>query len=136
MLGTLIGVKVHIPPLEEIKHSFSLYFMVPGEYTLIAAALIDDPNDILRARAHCTSPDEPIICRGPVYHVQSTWYCLKLSFSFYFYLYLCNYIPNSRVKILIPTNLNISIVINMAISPKIRCSLLAMVQKGLAKYRS
>nr|XP_043611376.1 trafficking protein particle complex II-specific subunit 120 homolog [Erigeron canadensis] len=68
--GTLIGVMVEIPPLEEVKHSFSLYFMVPGEYTLLAAAVIDDPNDILRARARCTSPGEPIVCRGPPYHVR------------------------------------------------------------------
>ncbi|XP_071721272.1 trafficking protein particle complex II-specific subunit 120 homolog [Rutidosis leptorrhynchoides] len=68
--GTLLGVKVEIPPLEEIKHSFSLYFLVPGEYTLLAAAVIHDPNDILRTRARATSPDEPIFCRGPPYHVR------------------------------------------------------------------
>ncbi|KAJ9558991.1 hypothetical protein OSB04_013605 [Centaurea solstitialis] len=67
-LGTLIGVMVDIPPLEEIKHSFSLYFFIPGEYTLLAAAVIDEPNDILRARARAASPDEPIVCRGPPYH--------------------------------------------------------------------
>ncbi|MFS7909332.1 putative TRAPP II complex, Trs120 protein [Helianthus anomalus] len=68
--GTLNGVKVEIPPLKEIKHPFSLYFLVPGEYTLLAAAMIDDPNDILRARAHSASPDEPVFCRGPPYHVR------------------------------------------------------------------
>ncbi|XP_052626352.1 trafficking protein particle complex II-specific subunit 120 homolog isoform X2 [Lactuca sativa] len=68
--GTLIGVKVEIPPLKEIKHTFSLYFMVPGEYTLLAAAVIDEPNEILRARARSTSFDEPIVCRGPPYHVR------------------------------------------------------------------
>ncbi|KAL7187326.1 hypothetical protein ACSBR1_037401 [Camellia fascicularis] len=46
--GVLSGVTVEVPPLEEIKHSFSLYFLVPGEYTLLAAAVIDDANDILR----------------------------------------------------------------------------------------
>lgn len=44
--------------------------MVPGEYTLLAAAMIDDPNDILRARAHSACPDEPVFCRGPPYHVR------------------------------------------------------------------
>ncbi|XP_076957644.1 trafficking protein particle complex II-specific subunit 120 homolog isoform X2 [Bidens hawaiensis] len=68
--GTLNGVKVEIPPLKEIKHPFSLYFLVPGEYTLLAAAMIDDPNNVLRARAHSTSPDEPVFCRGPPYHVR------------------------------------------------------------------
>ncbi|CAH1442282.1 unnamed protein product [Lactuca virosa] len=68
--GTLIGVKVEIPPLKEIKHTFSLYFMVPGEYTLLAAAVIDEPNEILWARARSASFDEPIVCRGPPYHVR------------------------------------------------------------------
>ncbi|XP_024995624.1 trafficking protein particle complex II-specific subunit 120 homolog [Cynara cardunculus var. scolymus] len=68
--GALSGMKVDVPPLEEIKHSFCLYFLVPGEYTLLAAAVIDDPNEILRARARSSSPDEPIFCRGPPYHVR------------------------------------------------------------------
>ncbi|MFS7996795.1 putative TRAPP II complex, Trs120 protein [Helianthus anomalus] len=68
--GALSGMKVDVPPLEEIKHSFCLYFLVPGEYTLLAAAVIDDPNEILRARAPSSSPDEPIFCRGPPYHVR------------------------------------------------------------------
>lgn len=68
--GALSGMKVDVPPLEEIKHSFCLYFLVPGEYTLSAAAVIDDPNEILRARAPSSSLDEPIICRGPPYHVR------------------------------------------------------------------
>lgn len=69
-VGVLSGITVEVPPLEEIKHSFSLYFLVPGEYTLAAAAVIDDPNNILRARARTDSPDEPIFCRGPPYHVR------------------------------------------------------------------
>ncbi|GKD77879.1 trafficking protein particle complex II-specific subunit 120, partial [Tanacetum coccineum] len=68
--GALSGMKVDVPPLEEIKHSFCLYFLVPGEYTLLAAAVIDDPNEILRARARSSSPDEPVFCRGPPYHVR------------------------------------------------------------------
>ncbi|XP_050125887.1 trafficking protein particle complex II-specific subunit 120 homolog isoform X2 [Malus sylvestris] len=68
--GVLSGITVEVPPLEEIKHSFSLYFLVPGEYTLVAASVIDDANDILRARARTKSSDEPIFCRGPPYHVR------------------------------------------------------------------
>lgn len=68
--GVLCGITMEVPPLEEIKHSFSLYFLVPGEYSMIAAAMIEDANDILRARARTKSSDEPIFCRGPPYHVR------------------------------------------------------------------
>ncbi|KAH7524584.1 hypothetical protein FEM48_Zijuj06G0135000 [Ziziphus jujuba var. spinosa] len=68
--SVLNGITMEVPPLQEIKHSFSLYFLVPGEYTLVAAAMIDDPNDILRARARTDLPDEPIFCRGPPYHAR------------------------------------------------------------------
>lgn len=70
LVGVLNCVSVEVPPLQEIKHSFSLYFLVPGEYTLLAAAVIDDANDLLRARARSNSPDEPIFCRGPPFHVR------------------------------------------------------------------
>ncbi|PSS17745.1 Trafficking protein particle complex II-specific subunit like [Actinidia chinensis var. chinensis] len=68
--GVLSGITMEVPPLQEIKHSFSLYFLVPGEYTLLAAAVIADANDILRARARANSPDEPIFCRGPPFHIR------------------------------------------------------------------
>ncbi|KAJ7958547.1 trafficking protein particle complex II-specific subunit 120-like [Quillaja saponaria] len=68
--GVLSGISMEVPPLQEIKHSFSLYFLVPGEYTLVAAAVIDDAYDILRTRASTNSPDGPIFCRGPPYHVR------------------------------------------------------------------
>ncbi|KAK1359172.1 trafficking protein particle complex II-specific subunit 120-like [Heracleum sosnowskyi] len=68
--GSLNGVKMEVPPLQEIKHAFSLYYMVPGEYTLLAAAVIDDASEVLRARAKCKLPDEPIFCRGPPFHVR------------------------------------------------------------------
>lgn len=67
--GVLSGISLDVPPLQVSKHSFSLYFLVPGEYTLVAAALINDADDILRARAKTDSPDEPIFCRGPPFHV-------------------------------------------------------------------
>lgn len=69
LVGVLNGIIVDAPPLQESKHSFSLYFLVPGEYTLVAAAVIEDANDILRARARTDSPDEPIYCRGAPFHV-------------------------------------------------------------------
>jgi len=68
--GVLSDITVEIPPLQQIKHSFCLHFLVPGEYTLLAAAVIEDANDILRARARATSAGEPIFCRGPPYHVR------------------------------------------------------------------
>ncbi|XP_010048925.2 trafficking protein particle complex II-specific subunit 120 homolog isoform X2 [Eucalyptus grandis] len=67
--GVLNGITMEVPPLKETKHLFSLYFLVPGEYTLVAASVIEDANDILRARAKADSPDEPICCRGPPFHV-------------------------------------------------------------------
>lgn len=68
--GALNGIILEVPPLQQIKHSFSLYFLVPGEYTLVAASVIDNANDILRARARSDSPTEPIFCRGPPVHVR------------------------------------------------------------------
>jgi len=69
-LGALNGIILEVPPLQQIKHSFSLYFLVPGEYTLVAASVIDNANDVLRARARSDSPTEPIFCRGPPVHVR------------------------------------------------------------------
>ncbi|KAJ6925154.1 trafficking protein particle complex II-specific subunit 120 [Populus alba x Populus x berolinensis] len=68
--GVLNGITIEAPPLKESQHSFSLYFLVPGEYTLVAAAVVEDANDILRARAKTNSPDEPIFCRGPPFRVR------------------------------------------------------------------
>lgn len=67
--GVLSGISMEVPPLQEIKHSFSLCFLVPGEYTLVAAALINDASEILRARARTKSVDEPILCRGAPFRV-------------------------------------------------------------------
>lgn len=70
--GVLDEIAMEVLPLQESRHCFSLYFLVPGEYTLVAAAVIDDANNILRARAKTDSPDEPIFCRGPPFHVRVT----------------------------------------------------------------
>lgn len=61
---------MEVPPLEEVKHIFSLYFLIPGEYSMLAAAMIDDANEVLRARARTNTSDEPIFCRGPPYQVR------------------------------------------------------------------
>ncbi|GFP83312.1 trafficking protein particle complex ii-specific subunit 120 homolog [Phtheirospermum japonicum] len=70
--GVLSGIVMEVPPLEEIRHIFSLYFLIPGEYTMLAAAVIDDANEVLRARARARyiSSNEPIFCRGPPVHVR------------------------------------------------------------------
>ncbi|XP_008784808.2 trafficking protein particle complex II-specific subunit 120 homolog [Phoenix dactylifera] len=67
--GVLNDIRLEVPPLEEVEHAFSLYFLVPGEYTLQAASVINDATDVLRARARTDSPDEPIFCRGSPFHV-------------------------------------------------------------------
>ncbi|KAK1300618.1 hypothetical protein QJS10_CPB13g01174 [Acorus calamus] len=36
-LSATLTVQIEVPPLQEIKHPFSLYFLVLGEYTLIGA---------------------------------------------------------------------------------------------------
>ncbi|KAL9659900.1 hypothetical protein QQ045_024710 [Rhodiola kirilowii] len=68
--GVLNGILMEAPSLQEAVHRFSLCFLVPGEYTLVAAALIEDANEILRARAKTSLPDEPIFCRGPPFRVR------------------------------------------------------------------
>uniref|UniRef100_A0A7N0TA99 Uncharacterized protein n=1 Tax=Kalanchoe fedtschenkoi TaxID=63787 RepID=A0A7N0TA99_KALFE len=68
--GVLNEITMEVPSLQETIHRFTLYFLVPGEYTLVAAALIEDANEILRSRAKTTSPDEPIFCRGPPFRVR------------------------------------------------------------------
>jgi len=69
-VGSLSGISLEVPPLQEVMHPFSLYFLVPGEYTLLAAAVIDDATDVLRARARTDSSEGPIFCRGSPFHVQ------------------------------------------------------------------
>ncbi|KAG8381713.1 hypothetical protein BUALT_Bualt05G0001300 [Buddleja alternifolia] len=68
--GVLSNISMEVPPLQEMRHVFSFYFLIPGEYTMLAAAVIDDANEVLRARARTISSDEPIFCRGPPFHVR------------------------------------------------------------------
>ncbi|KAK8958426.1 hypothetical protein KSP40_PGU002955 [Platanthera guangdongensis] len=70
--GILSGISLEIPPLDEVTHPFSLYFLVPGEYSLLAAAIIDDANDVLRSRARTGSPEDPIFCRGSPFRINVT----------------------------------------------------------------
>ncbi|XP_072977838.1 trafficking protein particle complex II-specific subunit 120 homolog [Typha angustifolia] len=67
--GVLSDIHLEAPPQQEITHTFSFYFLVPGDYSLLATAVITDATDVLRARARADSPDEPIFCRGSPFHV-------------------------------------------------------------------
>lgn len=68
--GVLADIAMEVPPLQEVRHIFSLYFLIPGEYTMLAAAVIEDANEVLRARARTKLSNEPIFCRGPPFHVR------------------------------------------------------------------
>lgn len=70
-VGVLSDIHLEVPPLQEAVHPFSMYFLVPGDYTLQAASVIIDPTDVLRARAKAESPDEPILCRGSPFHIRA-----------------------------------------------------------------
>lgn len=67
--GILAGITLEVPPLQEVTHPFSLYFLVPGEYTLLASAVIDDVTDVLRARARADASEGPIFCRSSPFHI-------------------------------------------------------------------
>ncbi|XP_078433415.1 transport protein TRS120 [Wolffia australiana] len=67
--GVMSGIGMEVPALGETAHPVSLYFMVPGEYTLLGSAVIDEPTDMIRTRAQANSPDEPIYCRGSPFHL-------------------------------------------------------------------
>eukprot|EP01018_Ginkgo_biloba_P039779 Gb_03735 [translate_table: standard] len=67
--GVLSGIDVEVPPLGEVIHPFALCFLIPGEYTLLGAAVIHQANEILRARARTDSAQEPIFCSGPPFRV-------------------------------------------------------------------
>lgn len=67
--GILSGIEVEVPPLGEAIHPFAVCFLVPGEYTLLGAAVIHEANEILRARAKTNSAEEPIFCSGPPFRV-------------------------------------------------------------------
>ncbi|KAG2567221.1 hypothetical protein PVAP13_7NG258800 [Panicum virgatum] len=68
--GVLSDIHLEVPPLQEVVHPFSVYFLVPGDYSLQASSVIMDATDVLRARAKAESPDEPILCRGSPFHIR------------------------------------------------------------------
>ncbi|KAL6903656.1 hypothetical protein ACP4OV_004469 [Aristida adscensionis] len=68
--GVLNDIHLEVPPLQEVVHPFSVYFLVPGDYSLQASSVIIDATDVLRARAKAESADEPILCRGSPFHVR------------------------------------------------------------------
>ncbi|XP_044967071.1 trafficking protein particle complex II-specific subunit 120 homolog isoform X2 [Hordeum vulgare subsp. vulgare] len=67
--GVLNDIQLEVPPLQEVMHPFSVYFLVPGDYSLQSSSVIIDATDVLRARAKAESPDEPILCRGSPFHI-------------------------------------------------------------------
>ncbi|KAM3388014.1 hypothetical protein ACQJBY_010680 [Aegilops geniculata] len=67
--GVLNDIQLEVPPLQEVIHPFSVYFLVPGDYSLQSSSVIIDATDVLRARAKAESPDEPILCRGSPFHI-------------------------------------------------------------------
>ncbi|CAO2035652.1 unnamed protein product [Urochloa humidicola] len=68
--GVLSDIHLEVPPLQEVVHPFSVYFLVPGDYSLQASSVIIGATDVLRARAKAESPDEPILCRGSLFHIR------------------------------------------------------------------
>ncbi|KAM0849677.1 hypothetical protein ACQ4PT_053577 [Festuca glaucescens] len=67
--GVLSDIQLEVPPLQEVVHPFSVYFLVPGDYSLQSSSVIIDATDVLRARAKAESPEEPILCRGSPFHI-------------------------------------------------------------------
>eukprot|EP00271_Cylindrocystis_brebissonii_P001330 TRINITY_DN11609_c0_g1_i1.p1 TRINITY_DN11609_c0_g1~~TRINITY_DN11609_c0_g1_i1.p1 ORF type:complete len:1279 (+),score=268.61 TRINITY_DN11609_c0_g1_i1:228-4064(+) len=67
--GTLHDVLVKIPPWAEHVHAFSLSFLVPGEYTLLAAALVDEPAGPNKApkRICCSGLTHRVFVGSPNY---------------------------------------------------------------------
>ncbi|KAL3700442.1 hypothetical protein R1sor_018464 [Riccia sorocarpa] len=74
--GALNGVDVQVPALGEVVHAFALCFMVPGQYTLLGAAVINDlPDDSLVAKAKVPFSEiaqEPLCYSGPPFTVNVT----------------------------------------------------------------
>ncbi|CAL5026597.1 unnamed protein product [Urochloa decumbens] len=68
--GVLSDIHLEVQPLQEVVHPFSVYYLVPGDYSLQASSVIIDATDVLRARAKAESPDEPILCRGSPFHIR------------------------------------------------------------------
>ncbi|KAL2651263.1 hypothetical protein R1flu_019391 [Riccia fluitans] len=74
--GALNGVDVEVPALGEVVHAFALCFLVPGQYTLLGAAVINDlPEDSLGAKSmgpFAEIAQEPLCYSGPPFTVNVT----------------------------------------------------------------
>ncbi|MCO5566432.1 hypothetical protein L7F22_020109 [Adiantum nelumboides] len=69
--GALNGVEVEVPPLGKIVHTFALCFLVPGEYTLLGAAVIHPKSDSLGSPFKLPSLDgaQTLTCSGPPFRL-------------------------------------------------------------------
>ncbi|KAI5082954.1 hypothetical protein GOP47_0002697 [Adiantum capillus-veneris] len=69
--GALNGVEVEIPPLGKIVHTFALCFLVPGEYTLLGAAVIHPKTELLGSPFKLPSSDgtQTLTCSGPPFRL-------------------------------------------------------------------
>eukprot|EP00250_Pteridium_aquilinum_P010698 c19573_g1_i1 orf=677-4231(-) len=69
--GALNGVEVEVPPLGKIVHTFALCFLVPGEYTLLGAAVIHQKSELLGSPLKLPSSDraESLTCSGPPFRL-------------------------------------------------------------------
>ncbi|KAJ7517734.1 hypothetical protein O6H91_21G038400 [Diphasiastrum complanatum] len=75
--GALNGIDVEVSANGEFVHTFALCFLVPGEYTLLGAAIIHHATEALRPQAKILQTDnslEPLCFSGPPFgvHVAGT----------------------------------------------------------------
>lgn len=70
--GALNGVVVEVPALGEVVHAFALCFLVPGQYSLLGAAVINDPKRCLGPESNLLIVgvgQEPLCYSGPPFTV-------------------------------------------------------------------
>lgn len=68
--GALNGVEVEVPPLGKIVHTFALCFLVPGEYTLLGAAVIHQNSELLGSSLKLSSDGaQSLTCSGPPFRL-------------------------------------------------------------------
>ncbi|CAM6105164.1 unnamed protein product [Calypogeia fissa] len=70
--GALNGVDVEVPALGEVVHAFALCFLVPGQYTLLGAAMINNPTRSVGAESKLLiveAGQEPLCYSGPPFTV-------------------------------------------------------------------
>lgn len=69
--GALRGIEVEIPPMGKVVHTFALCFLVPGEYTLLGAAVIHQKNDMYSQmrQASTDAMSGSLTCSGPPFRL-------------------------------------------------------------------